>query len=44
MRERNAKTYKILVGIVTGGYRLGETDVAWMIILEMIIKKCRIIL
>jgi hypothetical protein len=44
MHERNGKTYKLLVGTVTGGYHLGETGVGRLIILEMIIKKCRIML
>jgi hypothetical protein len=44
MHEENYKTYKILVGNVTGRYHLGERDVGWMIMLEMIIKKCRIML
>jgi hypothetical protein len=39
MREM-INTYKILVGNVTGGYHLGDTNVGWMILLEMFFKKC----
>jgi hypothetical protein len=42
MHERNDKTYNILVVNVMGGYHLRETDMGWMVTLEMFIKKCRI--
>jgi hypothetical protein len=40
MHERNDKYLQHLIGNVTGGYHLGDTNVGWMILLEMIFKKC----